>query len=206
MNKHHGPDLPGMAFEPEDLNGHTIEELSDYLDAGRSPADDSIDQSPGCQIALDALQRLRHLTVELIAADTEAAAEPHEGWVQGILAGIVLDARAGHRIPITTSVPDADLGITEGAVRGLIRAAESAVPGVVVGRCRFDGDITAPGAAIRIRVEASVPYGDPIPELADLLRTEITSRLKTHTTLNVAGIDITVHDIQQISSAIVEDR
>ena len=39
----------------EDLDGHTIEELSDYLDAGRTPVDASIEGSPGCRIALDAL-------------------------------------------------------------------------------------------------------------------------------------------------------
>lgn len=205
MNEHDTPELRGLGMGPEDLDGHTIEELSDYLDAGRAPADPSIDESAGCQIALDALQRLRSLTPELLAADTEAESEPDEGWVQNILAGITLDARAGRRIPLISSAPNADLGITEGAVRGLVRAAENAVPGVLVGRCRLDGDATVTGEPIRVRVEASVLYGDPIPDLVDRLRAEIATRLTVHTDLNVTGIDITVHDIRQLPSLTEEE-
>ncbi len=206
MNEYDTPELPGPGLEPEDLDGHTIEELSDYLDAGRTPVDPSIDRSPGCQIALDALGRLRALIPELLAADTAAEPAPDEGWVQNILAGIALDARAGRRIPITVPVRAADLGITEGAVRGLIRAAESAVPGVLVGKCWLDGDVTVPGEPIRVRVDVSVPYGDPIPDLADRLREEIGARLIAHTTLNVTAIDITVHDIQQLPNLMEADR
>lgn len=207
MNDHDTPGLPGLGLEPEDLDGHTIEELSDYLDAGRIPVDPSIDQSAGCRLALDALQRLRTLTPELLAADTAAEPEPDEGWVQKILAGIALDARAGRRIPITTATTgDADLGITEGAVRGLIRAAEKAVPGVLVGRCRLDGDVTSAAGPIEVRLEVSMPYGSPIPNTVSRLRAEIARRLRMHTTLNVAGIDITVHDIHELPNQLGEDR
>lgn len=198
MNQPDTPDAQSLVTEFEDLDGHTVEELSDYLDAGRTPVRASIEGSPGCRIALDALTRLRELTPELFAADTAAEPEPDETWVQSVLAGIALDARAGRRIPLTTPASDADLGITEGAVRGVIRAAEQTVPGVVVGKCRFDGDVAVPDEPVRVCVDVSVPYGEPIPDLADRLRTEISARLMTHTTLNVTGIDITVHDVQQL--------
>lgn len=200
MNEHDTPDLRGRMTEFEELDGHTIEELSDYLDAGRTPVDASIEGSPGCRIALDALTRLRELTPELLAADTSAEPEPDDTWVQSILAGITLDARAGRRIPLPAPALEADLGITEGAVRGVIRAAEHTVPGVVIGKCRFDGDVTVPGEPVRVRVDVSVPYGEPIPDLAERLRSEISARVMTHTTLNVTGIDITVHDIQQLQN------
>lgn len=204
MNTDHTPEPLGM--ELEDLDGHTIEELSDYLDSGRSPADPSIEESAGCQIALEALERLRALTPDLIAADTAAEAEADENWVQGILAGIAMDARAGRRIPIVVDPADADAGITEGALRGVIRAAENAVAGIVVGRCRFDGDVTVPGEAVLVRVDVSVPYGKPIPELVDRLRAEIVTRLTAHTTLNVAGVDVTVSDLRQLPNRTGEDR
>ena len=37
-------DDPGtvLALEPEDLDGHTVEELDDYLDRGCTPPDPSI--------------------------------------------------------------------------------------------------------------------------------------------------------------------
>jgi len=206
MSEHDAPDPRSLGMEPEDLDGHTIEELADYLDRGRSPADPSIEQSAGCRIALDALERLRVLTPELLAADTAAEPPPEESWVQDILAGIALDARAGRRIPIAAPAPNTDLGITEGAVRGLIRAAEHTVPGVLVGRCRLDGDVTVPGEPVRVRVDVSVPYGEPIPDLVQRLREEISRRLTAHTTLDVTGIDITVHDVRRQSSPAEEDR
>jgi uncharacterized alkaline shock family protein YloU len=186
-----------IGFEPEDLDGHTIDELTDYLDAGRTPLDPSIEQSAGCQLALDALAYLYQLTPALIVSDAAAESEPDEGWVQKILGGIVLDARAGRRIPLSAPA-DTDLGITEGAVRGLIRAAENTIPGVLIGRCRLDGEVTVPGSPIRIDVELSVPYGRSIVSITDQLRAEIATRLATHTELNVTGIDITVYDIQNI--------
>ena len=60
-----------LGLEPTDLDGHTLDELTDYLDAGRQPADRSIDESPGCQLALDALERLQGLGAELIAAEAK---------------------------------------------------------------------------------------------------------------------------------------
>lgn len=185
-----------IALGSEDLDGHTIEELTDYLEAGRTPADPSIDGSPACLLALDALDRLRGLTPALIAADTAAEPEADDGWVRQVLSGIALDAHAGRRIPLPAPGPDADLGITEGAVRGLIRAAENAVPGVLVGRCRFDGDVTKPDAPVRVLVEASAPYGVPLTGVADQLRAEITARLAAHTALNITAVDITIRDVR----------
>lgn len=47
---------------------------------------------------------------------------------------------------------------------------------------------------------AAIYVGESIPDIADRLRDEIGTRLLTHTALNVTGIDITVRDIQQLSS------
>ncbi|PQZ55057.1 MULTISPECIES: Asp23/Gls24 family envelope stress response protein [unclassified Microbacterium] len=194
------PDVRRLGLEPTDLDGHTLDELTDYLDAGRQPADRSIDESPGCQLALDALTRLQGLGAELIAA--EAAAEPavDENWVDRILSGIAMDARAGRRIPFGSPDPKADLAITEGAVRGLIRSAENAVPGLLIGRCRLDGDVTQPGTPIRVAIEASALHGQSIPKVAAELRAEVDRGLRAHTELNVVAIDIAIRDIREVSS------
>lgn len=189
-----------LGLGPEDLDGHTIEELSEYLEAGRLPADPLIDESAGCQIALDALERLRDLTPQLFAADTAAEPEADELWVQRILKDITLDARAGRRIPIASAAPNADAGITEGAVRGLIRSAEREVPGVLVGKCTLDGDVTRVDEPIRVSVEMSAPYGASMTTLADRLRSEIRANLVAHTTLHVTAVDIVIHDIQYIAT------
>ena len=49
------PGAPAYRIEPDDLDGHTIDELADYLDAGMQPADPSIDDSAACQNALAAI-------------------------------------------------------------------------------------------------------------------------------------------------------
>lgn len=197
---HDIPELKPLGLDPSDLDGHTLDELTDYLEAGRQPRDASIEESPGCQLALDALERLQGLGGELIEADAAAAPEVDQSWVDRILGGIALDARAGRRIPFESVEPNIDLGITEGAVRGLIRSAENAVPGLLVGRCRLEGDVTVPGAPIRIAIDASMLYGDPILQVTERLRAEVAERLHAHTALNIVAIDIAIKDIREVSS------
>lgn len=189
-----------LGLEPTDLDGHTLEELTDYLESGRRPVEPSIEESPGCQLALDALERLQGLGDDLMEADTAAAPEADENWVDRILNGIALDARAGRRIPFESPDPDVDLAITEGAVRGIIRSAENAVPGVLVGRCRLDGDVAVPAAPIRIEIEANVFHGQPIPSLAERLRAEVLERLGSLTELNIVAVDIVIRDLQEVAS------
>ncbi|WP_460780258.1 hypothetical protein [Microbacterium shaanxiense] len=184
-----------LGLEPDDLDGHTIEELTDYLDAGRTPADPTIDASPGCALALDAMERLRALTPALMARDEASEPDPEPGWIQSILSGIALDARSGRRIPLVDPDDGSDLAITEGAVRGLIRAAENVFPGILIGRCRLNGDVAVRGAEVGVEIDVSVPFGEPIAQLANRLRSEIAVRLDRHTQFAVTGIDITVHDI-----------
>ncbi|WP_058593762.1 hypothetical protein [Leucobacter chromiiresistens] len=201
MNDLNSPTPDGLGMEPDDLDGYTIEQLSDYLDSGRMPANPEIESSPGCRIALDALQRLRQLSPELLAADTRAEPEADESWVRSILAGISLDARAGRRIPIPSPEPAADLGITEGAVRGMVRAAENDVAGVLIGRVRIDGDPTDASLPVTICAEVSVAHGIEIPNVVGQLREAIDSRLAAHALLNLAGIDIVVQDVHGVPSS-----
>jgi len=205
MNEHDIPPLPALGLEPQDLDGHSIEELSDYLDANRTPRDPAIEESAGCRIALDALERLRGISAQLLEADAAAATPVEDGWVHRVLSGIALDARAGRRIPILDDA-GGDLGVTEGAVRGVVRAAERDVPGALVGRCVLEGDVMSPGAPITVKVEVSVAYGAPIPDLVTRLRDAISTRLRAHTELNVVGIDVLVQDLRRPNSPTEETR
>ncbi|MFK4759304.1 hypothetical protein ACI3KS_00070 [Microbacterium sp. ZW T5_45] len=189
-----------LGLEPDDLDGHTLEDLSDYLDAGRTPADASIDGSPGCQLALDALERLRRLGGELLEADAAAHPAVDESWVDRILGGIALDVRAGRRIPYAGDDVTVDSGITEGAVRGVIRSAENAVPGILVGRSTLVGDVETIGAPVRIGLEISALYGTPIPRAVESLRREVADRLHRQTDLVIDAIDITVRDVQRFET------
>lgn len=177
---------------PDELDGHTLDELSDYLDAGRQPVNPGIEQSAGCRIALEAMERVRGLAPQLAESDEGV----DEGWVSQVLANIALDARTGRRIPVSAVLPGGDLAVSEGAVRGLIRGAETVVPGALIGRCGLDGDVEEPGAIVRVSIDASLPYGRPVLEAAELLRSEIAARLAAHTELRVESIDVRVRDVR----------
>lgn len=184
------------ALDPANLDGHTIEELSVYLDAERTPVNFSIESSPGCQIALSALERLHELTAHLLGAQAAAEPAPPDKWVQGIMDRIALEARAGRDIPISHPSTTARLTLTEGAVRGVIRAAGDSIPEVIVGRCGLDGDLTDPGQPITITVDISVAWGTNLPETAHRARTAIRRQLLKHTELVIAAIHITIQDLR----------
>lgn len=177
-----------------DLDGHTMDELAEYLDSGRQPRNPAIENSPGCQLALEALERLRRVTTAFVEAEEAEQEPPDEGWVDWILSGLSRQVRAGRRIPYVSD--EHDLGITEGAVRGVVRQAEDDVDGVMIGRCWIDGDIEAPGAEASIRIEACLPYGRPLGEVAETLRAAVLRRLNTHTDLRISAIDIVVTDVR----------
>ncbi len=193
-------ELRAQGLDVDDLDGHTIEQLAEYLDAGRIPPDPSIDESASCQLALRAMERLRGAAGELFMAETAAEPEPDERWIQRVLSGIALDARAGRRIPIGHASPDADLGVTEGAVRSLIRDAETEVSGVLIDRTALLGDVTVPGEPVRIEVRFSVAFGQPLPQTAERLRAAIAGRLSAHTELKVTAIDLVIHDLRMPSA------
>ena len=183
--------------DPDDdaLDGHSIEQLSDYLDAGRQPRDESIESSPGCLIALASLERLRATAWALL--ENEAGAEPERdsAWIGRLMGTISREARAGRDIPISSDDASVALSVTEGSVRGLIRAAGDAVGGVLISSCSLDGDVTRPGEPITVHVSASVVWGLSLPMLAAELRESITAALNRHTELVLERVDVTIRDI-----------
>lgn len=186
---------PDPGFDDETVDGHTLDELGDYLDRGRVPPDPAIDQSADCQVALASLERLRRISESALSLEVAERGEVDEGWLRGILSGISREARAGRDIPLPSPEPVGVFRITEGAVRGLIRSAGDAVDGLVIGRCRLTGDVTEPGAPIVVDVDASVLWGVRIDDAADRLRAAIARQIERHTALVVDAIDITVHDV-----------
>lgn len=204
---------PFLAFDLNDtdreqagLNGHTIEQLSDYLDSGRTPADPSIDDSPDCEIALRGLERLRRAQQVLLDRDLERASLRDDDWVASILNNITLEAHAGREIPLTHPSPTARLVVTEGAVRGILRETGDRMQNVFVGRCVLVGDITVPGASIAIRVDVTVFPGENIPRLAEQLRHAMFASLGKYTELIVSAIDITVSDLQALPDASAQEK
>ncbi|MBF4577586.1 Asp23/Gls24 family envelope stress response protein [Frondihabitans sp. VKM Ac-2883] len=184
-----------FALEPEDLDGYTVDDLSDYLDGGMTPRDPVIDISPACQIALAALARLKTLTATFL--DEEAAFEEprDESWISSLLQNISIESRAGRQIPFRKAELRTELVITEGAVRGLIRAAGDMVHGILVGRSALVGDVTRLDEPITVEVEATIIWRNNIPDAAKQLREAIQDTLARNTDLAVAGITVTISDV-----------
>src|SRR5690606_26819485 len=107
------------------------------------------------------------------------------------------EARPGRRIPLAEPTPDSDLGITEGAVRSLIRDAETDAPGVVVGRTVLHGDLGTATAEVSVSVDVAIVYGHHIETATDRLRQAIAAKLAAHTCLQVRVIDIAVRDLHE---------
>lgn len=189
------PPAAVLALEPDDLDGYTVDDLSDYLDAGMTPRDPVIDVSPSCQIALAALARLKKLTASFL--DDEAAMEEPrtDTWMSSLLQNISVESRADRQIPFRTADLRTELVITEGAVRGLIRAAGDTVYGILVGRSALVGDVTVLDEPITVDVDATIVWRNNIPDAAEQLRHAIEQTLASNTDLTVAGITVTITDV-----------
>jgi hypothetical protein len=186
-----------MSTAQDDIggSGYTLDDLSDYLDAGRSPANPQIDNNAECQAVLASLDRLTSLSHELVTRDAAAAPSLDEGWIGSLMATIGREVRAGRDIPIGSSDPSTTLSVTEGALRELVRAAGDSVDGVLVGSSELTGDLSQPGAPITVAVSVSVVLNAPVVDLAQAVRERVHSELLKHTELAIEAIDVTVSDV-----------
>lgn len=132
--------------------GYTLTQLSEYLDAGRQPYNAAIEEDPECERALAALERVARASHDLIEAESAATPAPSGAWLQSMLRGIAMDARAGREIPLASVEPEFEFSQSEGVVRELIRRTGDAIDGVLIGRCVLDGEVTEPGAPVRDRL------------------------------------------------------
>lgn len=180
-----------LRLEREDLDGHTLDELDDYLDRGRLPADPAIDDSPACQIALSALQRLRSITGSFLEEPDDRSPGTEEDWIGRVLAVLPIEARAGRDFPLQIAEPDTDASVTEGALRGLVRSIGDAVPGLLVGGVRF-GDPDPGMQQVDLDVQIALRYGVPLQEAEARLRAALRDGLTPHAPFPLGRVDIRV--------------
>ncbi|MET4783675.1 hypothetical protein [Glaciihabitans sp. UYNi722] len=60
---------------------------------------------------------------------------------------------------------------------------------------KLKGDVTQAGVSVVVQVDVSVASGVSIPDTVEQVRTAIRTTLLRHPELNIAAIDITVHDL-----------
>jgi len=181
-------------------SGYTLEDLSEYLDRGRTPAIAAIDDNAECQSVLASLERVGTLSRDLVAQDAALNPAIDESWLASVFSSITREAKAGRDIPLSSPDPRTRLSITEGAVRELVRAAGDAIDGVFVGRCDLEGDPTETGSGIRVGISISVVLGSAVHDVAETVRQRVYSELLTHTELTIEAVDVTVTDVHVIAN------
>lgn len=177
-----------------------IEALSDYLDSGMSPDTEHIEHCPQCQAHLAGLRSLSAAALLMMDDDVASAAADDTGWLDGIIANLRLETRAGRTIPLSGGGADGgeldELSETEGAVIALIRAVGDSLGGVLIGRCQLEGDVSVPGAPMDVKINVSARYGYPLPSLAQELRDAVFAELLVETELNVTAAHVTFTDMR----------
>ncbi|QKS17409.1 Asp23/Gls24 family envelope stress response protein [Curtobacterium sp. Csp2] len=184
-----------LSVPDDDLDGHSMEELAEYLDRGRNPIDPSIEGSAACRLALSNMQRLRELSLDALQHRADGESDRETGWVDRLLEAIRAEVRSGRDVPVSHPDPRLRLSMTEAAVQGIVRRAGDTMGGVVMGRCTLTGDLDVPGAPITVSVTAGLVYGHPAEETAERLRLAVTRALERHTELTVASIDVRFDDV-----------
>ncbi|WP_159706363.1 Asp23/Gls24 family envelope stress response protein [Arthrobacter sp. 18067] len=175
--------------------GHSLAELSAYLDTGQIDDPAHLDSCPECQAGLASLRHLSELGSDLLRSDVAAAGSGNDDWMQSILDNLRLELRPGRSIPLQSEDAHDTLWETEGSISALIRSVADALPGTAAGKCRLHGDVTTPGAGITVEVDIAVVYGHAMEERAAVLRQELAETLAFHTELAIQTINITVTDV-----------
>lgn len=173
-----------LGFEPEDLDGHTLDELTEYLERDRQPADPSIDDSPACRNALRALEGVRRLARAYL---DEVPPPGEQRWIESVLAAIPIDARAGRRFPFPVGDPAVTVHITEGAIRGFVRAVGDDVPGLLVGSVRLGSDEPVP-----LSIDVAVVYGVQVTGAVESFRQALRQALPEQVPFPIGSIDVHV--------------
>jgi len=180
----------------EDLDGHTLDELVDYLDRGRTPYDPGIESSPACRIALAGLERLRARAADLLEEDAAAAPARPEHWMTAVLDRISLESRPGRRFALPDLPVGTDAVVTEGALRGLVRAVGDSVPGLLTGRVRFTPQ--EPGGAVDLAVEVSLVFGAPVDGTVAEFRRRVLALLPDQAPFPIGRLDVRVRDVLEV--------
>ena len=172
-------------------SGYSLEDLSAYLDRGRTPRIPAIERNAECQALMASMERMGRLSREIV---DEQAAEPlAESWYDEIMREVMREFRAGRDIPLARTEDGTQLVVTEGALYELIRTVGDEVEGVLVGRVRIDQP--EPTAPLDVRVTVSVLFGYPMQDTVDRMRDGIRAAVERHGDLRVGRVDVTVGDV-----------
>lgn len=185
--------MTGMSEHNDDVggSGYSLEDLSAYLDRGRTPRISAIERNAECQAILASMERMGRLSREIVE---EQAAEPlADSWYDSIMREVMREFRSGRDIPLARTDDGTEIVVTEGALYELIRTVGDGIEGLLVGRVRLDQP--DPDAPLDVRVTVSVRFGRAIAAAVDEMRDGIRHAIERHGDLKVGRVDVTVGDV-----------
>lgn len=185
--------MTGMSEHSDDVggSGYSLEDLSAYLDRGRTPRIPAIERNAECQAVLASMERMGALSREIVE---EQAAEPiPESWYDIVMREVMREFRAGRDIPLARTDDGTELVVTEGALYELIRSVGDGIEGLLVGRVRIDRPDD--DGALDVRATVSVRFGRRMTSAVDEMREGVRSAIERHGDLRVGRVDITVGDV-----------
>lgn len=179
----HGGDIGG--------SGYSLEDLSAYLDRGRTPRIPAIERNAECQAILTSLERMGRLSREIVE---EQAQEPlADSWYDSIMRQVMREFRAGRDIPLARTDDGTEIVVTEGALYELIRTVGDGVEGLLVGRVRLNQP--EQGAPLDVRITVSVRFGRAMTAAVDEMREGVRTAIEHNGDLKVGRVDVTVGDV-----------
>lgn len=153
-----------------------------------------IDSCPECSRKIASLTRLH--TLALTSLEENISEQKQDSsWIDSLLNNLAFEAKAGRSIPLASPQEGIRLTQTEGAVVAAARAVADQLEGVIIGRCRLEGEVQNWGAPIRVSLTVSTVEGLPIPSLIHKLRESLAKEFARISELNITAIDITVQDL-----------
>lgn len=180
--------------------GKTVDELSDYLAAGRLPYDPDIETCPECLNALDALERVGMLSRSLLEREARELPPPPANWFDRIMDVFRSEMRVGRSLPVQHPDPRVQITITEGAVRALVRSVGDEIDGLYIGRVDIDGDAEVPGAPVEVNIAGTIGWEQSVLDATALLRSAVYEALAQHTDLNVVAVNVTIEDVHDFAN------
>ena len=130
----------------------------------------------------------------LVEGRSESRAAPAH-----VIARISLEARPGRRFPVPGLPPGTEATVTEGALRGLVRAIGDSVPGLLTGRVRIEPQ--EPGDRMDLDIEVSMFYGFPIEGTVAEFRRRVVEILPRQAPFTVGRLDVRVKDVVELPGA-----
>ncbi|MEU6737468.1 hypothetical protein ABZ929_30420 [Streptomyces physcomitrii] len=181
---------------------------TELLDCGRSlesvwavhdaegPPDPHLLRCPHCAAALRELHALDDLVRQARSADEDTAAADPARLTARVMDIVRLELRPGRSLPL--GEVDEDLWIVEAAAAKSFRAAADAVPGVRAGSCQVLP--LTPGAGrvrgpVTVRLEVAAALSWNLQDVAEAVRTAVTSAAVRALGLDVRAVDVAVIDI-----------